>query len=112
MSGPAGAAPGPGRAEPGRAGERTALAWRRTALSVTVVALLAARLAAESGLGPAAPLLTAAALIGLVPMVALAYRRNGSARLAQPAGRGLPLSALAGVAYAVLGVFLVILGRH
>lgn len=116
MSGPGRSAPDP--AEQGHAGERTALAWRRTVLSAAVVALLAARLAVDSVRANPGPLALAAGLAGVLAwggsaaLVVLAYRRNGAGRRCRPAGRELPICALAAVGYAVLGVLLVLLSGH
>ncbi|MEJ3749324.1 DUF202 domain-containing protein [Actinomycetes bacterium KLBMP 9797] len=82
--------------------ERTSLAWRRTVLSAAVVAALTARMAAIDG----HPLLAAVALAGWAAMFAVAYRRLR--RHALPAGRSLPLFALATLGYAVLGAALVL----
>lgn len=100
----------------GRAAERTALAWRRTALAATVVALLAARLSADTVAGLDGPRAVMAGLagclatLGSAAIVAVAYRRNHPSRRSRPAGPELPLSALATVMYALLGVILVVLG--
>jgi uncharacterized membrane protein YidH (DUF202 family) len=105
-------APG-GPAGTGLARERTRLAWRRTALAAAVVAVLTARLAAVAG-GALDALAVAAALGGWVAVVALAHRRGRQVSRARPApaGRLLALCTLAAVAYALLGVFLVVTKSH
>jgi hypothetical protein len=91
--------------------ERTRLAWRRTALAGTVVALLAARLAAVRVPGPAGLALTALAVSGWLGVLAVAFRRlraMGPGRPA-PVGRVLGLATLT-VGYAALGTVLVFAG--
>jgi uncharacterized membrane protein YidH (DUF202 family) len=102
-----------GPVETGLARERTRLAWRRTALGAAVVALLTARLAADAG-GALDVLAIAAALGGWVAVVALAHRRGRQVSRARPApaGRLLVLCALATVAYALLGVCMVVTKSH
>lgn len=98
--------------DPGRQPERTRLAWRRTTLAVTVVALLAVRLAL---LGPTPTLRllgTAAVLISWLAFLALSWYRITGMSPARPAapGRVVPLTTLAVLGYAALGVALVALG--
>jgi uncharacterized membrane protein YidH (DUF202 family) len=81
----------PAHRDPGLQPERTDLAWRRTSLATTVVALLAARLAALRH----APIGVVAA--GLLWIAALAVVRIRSARL---------LALVAGL-FALLGTLLV-----
>jgi len=91
--------------------ERTRLAWRRTILAGTVVALLAVRLAV---LDPraAAPLATAAALLGWLALLRFGYRRITAMTADRPvaAGRALPLTALAVVWFGAIGVVLIATG--
>jgi uncharacterized membrane protein YidH (DUF202 family) len=88
--------------------ERTRLAWRRTSLAMTVVTVLAVRLALTRGLAGA--LLAAAALAGWVAVLWLTFPRIAGTHRRHPEGGGsaLPLLALAAVGYAVLGMLLVL----
>jgi hypothetical protein len=98
--------------DPGRQPERTRLAWRRTVLTVTVVALLAGRLAIrETGTAPQL-LALAAVLAGWLAVLALSWRRivAMAAATPAPARRAVPLTTLATIGFAGLGVALV-LGR-
>lgn len=94
--------------DPGLQAERTALAWRRTTLGVTVVAVLAVRMALSRGAAGVLP--AAAAMAGWAGFVMVAYRRVAMMTPRRPAvaGRVLPLSALVAVGYAGLGVLLVL----
>ncbi len=113
-------------ADQGASVERTRLAWRRTGLSATAVGLLTARPAFHPRAGAATWLITALAMMLWAVSVALAYRRarglhvdrrtaadsplgqfRHSPRLAQ---RSIAAFALGTVAFAVLGI-LVVIGR-
>ncbi|MEE6257509.1 DUF202 domain-containing protein [Plantactinospora sonchi] len=103
MTGGAGARDSPQR-DAGLARERTRLAWRRTALAVTVVAVLAARLALTRGT-VGAVIVALAALGWLAVLVGTVPRHGGRT---PGAGRTLPLTALVAAGFAVLGVLLVL----
>jgi hypothetical protein len=80
--------------------ERTRLAWRRTALAISVVAVLAARLALRQGVPG-----VLAALVGLAGWgAAMALLRPWSPT--RPA-TAIPVSALVAAGYAGLGVVIV-----
>lgn len=92
-------------ADPGLQPERTRLAWRRTALALTVVTVLALRLALTAGwagVGPAALVLVTWGVTG-----ALCWRRGSGTGPAPTGGRALPLVALATTGYTLTGVFLI-----
>jgi hypothetical protein len=98
--------------DPGRQPERTRLAWRRTVLTVTVVTLLAGRLAIREA-GAALQLLALAAVfVGWLAVLALSWRRIAAMGGAAPGPvrRAVPLTTLATIGFAGLGVALV-LGR-
>lgn len=99
---------GPATRDPGLQPERTRLAWRRTVLAVTVVALLAARLAVVRG----APLAVAGTALLWLAGLAVGHRRivTVSRGKAGPAGPAPLLLGSAVVGLAVLGVLLVIVG--
>ena len=104
-------AAGPER-DPGRQPERTRLAWRRTVLTVTVVALLAGRLALRES-GAALQLLALAAVFaGWLAVLVVSWHRIAGMGAAVPAPvrRSVPLTTLATIGFAGLGVALV-LGR-
>ncbi|MEO3745439.1 DUF202 domain-containing protein [Plantactinospora sp. B5E13] len=88
----------------GLARERTRLAWRRTTLSVTVVAVLAGRLALTRGTVGA----VAAALAGLGWLAVLVWTVPRYGGRTPGAGRTLPLIALVVAGFAILGVLLVL----
>lgn len=92
--------------DPGLQPERTRLAWRRTALTLTVVAVLIVRLALTQGRTGTAVAAVAIACWGMALMVC--WRRGTGTGQAPSGGRSLPLTALAAVAYAVLGGLLVL----
>ncbi|MGI5244821.1 DUF202 domain-containing protein [Dactylosporangium sp. CA-139066] len=89
---------------PGAQLERTQLSWRRTLISVTVVALLLARLAAVHLTGaPAAAALAAVALIWAA-VVWLVRRRLTS--VTTPVGRSLPALVTLILLYCVMATLL------
>jgi hypothetical protein len=104
VSGP-GAAPTPG--PPGTQPERTRLAWRRTVLTSTVVALLAARLAAGAGFWPGVSVVVAAWLAVLTA----AHLRIQAMAADRPvtAGRLLLAPVLVLLGYAALGITLTVM---
>ncbi|HEY3007081.1 MAG TPA: DUF202 domain-containing protein [Micromonosporaceae bacterium] len=93
--------------------ERTRLAWRRTALAVTVVALLAIRLAVTRVGGPTGWAVAAAAMLGWIGALWVTQRRVAAMSALRPIaiGRALPLTALTIIGYAAVGAFLVLTGR-
>ncbi|MPZ26395.1 MAG: DUF202 domain-containing protein [Micromonosporaceae bacterium] len=98
--------------DPGRQPERTRLAWRRTVLTVTVVALLAARLGGTDPVS-AARLLAAAGVLGVwLALLAVSWRRIAAMTATEPApvGWAVPLTALATVGLGGLGLLLVAAG--
>lgn len=98
--------------DPGRQPERTRLAWRRTVLTVTVVALLAVRLGGTDPIS-AGRLLAAAGVLGVwLAMLAVSWRRIAAMTAAAPApvGWAVPLTALATIGLAGLGLALVAAG--
>jgi uncharacterized membrane protein YidH (DUF202 family) len=99
----------PAPRDPGRQPERTRLAWRRTVLAVTVVGLLAIRLAVQHPSPVVAVLAVAATLAGWLGLLILGWRRIVAMAVAEPApaGRAMPLAALATVGFAGLGLALV-----
>jgi hypothetical protein len=96
--------------EPGLSPERTRLAWRRTLLADTAVALLCVRLAIAAGSGVARPLVAAAAMLVWLVALVLTFRRTRALTAPRPdaAGRGMPLSAMICLGYAVLGAILIL----
>jgi hypothetical protein len=98
--------------DPGRQPERTRLSWRRTVLTITVVALLAGRLAIRESDAGVQLLALAAVLAGWLAVLVLSWRRIAAMGAATPAPvrRAVPLTTLATVGFAGLGVALV-LGR-
>lgn len=95
--------------DPGRQPERTRLAWRRTVLALTVAALLALRLGTRDPLTPARLLAAAAVLALWLALLAVTARRIATMAAATPppAGRAVPLTALATLGLAGLGLILV-----
>ena len=94
--------------DPGLQPERTRLAWRRTALALTVVAVLAVRLALPGD--PAGALIGVAAVLLWGAVLVLCWRRGTGTGAARSGGRTLPLVALGVAGFAVLGVLLVLRG--
>ncbi|SCL34321.1 protein of unknown function [Micromonospora pallida] len=92
--------------DPGLQPERTRLAWRRTALALTVVTVLAVRLAAEGGIVGA--LVTALAVLTWGAALALCWRRATGSGLPRTGGVPVPLVALATAGFALLGILLVL----
>ncbi|MFC0508403.1 DUF202 domain-containing protein [Micromonospora costi] len=104
----AGADGGPPPRDPGLQPERTRLAWRRTALAVTVVTVLAVRLAVSGG--PFGALVAGLAVLAWGAVLAICWRRGTGSGPAPSGGRSLPLAALGGASLALLGVLLVLGG--
>ncbi|UYQ61267.1 DUF202 domain-containing protein [Streptomyces peucetius] len=80
--------------DPGLQPERTRLAWRRTTLTCTVVAVLAARQAAQDTV-----LAAALSVVAWLGFLAVAHRRIGSMDRARP-----PAMSLGGAIAAVVCV--------
>lgn len=95
---------GPGTRDPGLQSERTRLAWRRTVLAVTVVALLAARLAVIRG----TPLAIAGTALLWLAALVVGHRRTGAVARGT-AGPAPLLLGSAVVGLAALGVLMVVL---
>jgi hypothetical protein len=87
---------GPDR-DPGLQPERTRLAWRRTTLTCTVVAVLAARQAAQDTV--AAVALSVVAWLGFL---AVAHRRIGAMAAARPPA--MPMGGAIAAVACVLGL--------
>jgi hypothetical protein len=88
--------------------ERTRLSWRRTTLSVTIVALLAIRLAIVK-----LPLTGGALFVALTAALWLAFLANAQRRIRSLSGgdvatRSVPLAARLILVYEVLSVILVV----
>jgi hypothetical protein len=109
MTPPPGAGQGPPPRGLGRQAERTRLAWRRTVLAVTVVAVLAIRLAIQEPATALRLLGITAATAGWLAGLVLGGRRIAAMAAATPAParRSVPLTALAAIGFAGLGVALV-----
>src|SRR5262245_35783171 len=90
--------------------ERTRLAWRRTVLAMTVVALLLGRYTVVHQHGAVGALGAAGALAIWLASLVIGHRRIVAlaARRPKPAKGAMPLIALAAIAFAALGVALVI----
>lgn len=95
----------------GAAPERTRLSWRRTSLAGTVVVILLLRLAIFKENRTAAVAITAVvALSWVVLLVAIQRRVRALARPVALRSTGvLTLTATTGVAFAMLGVLLILL---
>lgn len=105
-----GAEPSVPAAPPGAATERTQLAWRRTALSGTVVALLAARLAARDGFACPQLVLGGLVLLPFAGLLLVTRRRLGSVGESGAPPGWIPAAMAASLAwFAVLGAVLVVL---
>jgi uncharacterized membrane protein YidH (DUF202 family) len=89
--------------------QRTRMAWRRTAMSAAAVALLVTR-PAFADAEPVQVLAAAAAMAGLVALVAVAYRRARGLDARPPLPGRRTLLAYAGmcVCFAVIGIVLVL----
>ncbi|GGL87656.1 MULTISPECIES: DUF202 domain-containing protein [Micromonospora] len=92
--------------DPGLQPERTRLAWRRTALTVTVVTVLAVRLALTGDVTGA--LLGGAVLLGWAVALRICWRRGTGTGTTATGGRSLPLAALSVVGIALAGILLVL----
>jgi hypothetical protein len=102
-------APDPPIRDPARQPERTRLSWHRTVLTVTVVALLAGRLALHHPPVLAPLLMVAAVLAGWLAILLASSRRVAAMSAAAPAPPRWSVRAttLVAVGYAALGVALV-----
>ncbi|MFJ8078608.1 DUF202 domain-containing protein [Streptomyces sp. NPDC096176] len=92
--------------DPGLQPERTRLAWRRTTLSCTVVAVLAARQAAQE-----AVLAAGLGLVAWLGFLAVAHRRIGAMEAARPtamAARGAIAAVVCVLALAAFAVAIVV----
>ncbi|MFF5052286.1 DUF202 domain-containing protein [Micromonospora sp. NPDC000663] len=94
--------------DPGLQPERTRLAWRRTLLTVTVVTVLAVRLASTGG--PTGALVAGVAVLLWGALLVLCWPRGTGTGPARTGGRTLSLVALGTVGFALLGVLLVLHG--
>ncbi|HEU0241700.1 MAG TPA: DUF202 domain-containing protein [Micromonosporaceae bacterium] len=92
----------------GASAERTRLSWRRTTLSCTAVLLLTIRLATRDRLHALGAVLAALALFVWLAQLWITQRRIDAMADRQPATvrRTVPATALAAVAFALLGVAL------
>ncbi|MFG2045871.1 DUF202 domain-containing protein [Micromonospora sp. NPDC048935] len=88
--------------------ERTRLAWRRTLLTVTVVTVLAVRLASTGG--PTGAVLAGVIVLVWGVLLVLCWPRGTGVGPARTGGRTLPLVAVGTVGIALLGVLLVLGG--
>ncbi|MER7889461.1 DUF202 domain-containing protein [Micromonospora sp. NPDC094482] len=94
--------------DPGLQPERTRLAWRRTGFSVTVVAVLALRIALASDLAGA--LLAALTVLASGGLLLLCWWRGTGTGPARSGGRTLPLAGVGTAALALLAVLVVLRG--
>lgn len=97
--------------DPGLQPERTRLAWRRTALTLTVTTVLGVRALVGHGLAVtiAGAAVAATAWIALLLMVRRRSRAIGATNRPGPPGAVVPVTALAVVGYALVGVVLLLL---
>ncbi|GAA0721309.1 DUF202 domain-containing protein [Dactylosporangium roseum] len=86
--------------------ERTILSWRRTLISLTVVALLLARMAVTHTAPPVSTWALAAIALVWAGMVALTRRRTR--RIPTPIGRSLPALVVLILLYCVTGTLLLV----
>jgi uncharacterized membrane protein YidH (DUF202 family) len=108
-------APDPATRDPARQPERTRLAWHRTVLAVTVVALLAGRLALLEALTPTRVAVVAIVAAGWLLIVLAGTRRVAAMSATAPAAPAAPapprwsvrVATVVVLGYAVLGVALV-----
>ncbi|MEU5934728.1 DUF202 domain-containing protein [Micromonospora sp. NPDC047187] len=94
--------------DPGLQPERTRLAWRRTLLTVTVVSVLAVRLASTGDATGA--LITGGTVLVWGALLVLCWPRGTGTGPARTGGRTLPLVTVGTVVLALLGVLLVLRG--
>ncbi|SCE64289.1 DUF202 domain-containing protein [Micromonospora saelicesensis] len=94
--------------DPGLQPERTRLAWRRTLLTVTVVTVLAVRLAATGD--PTDALIAGGTVLVWGALLVLCWPRGTGTGPARTGGRTLPLVTAGTVVLALLGVLLVLRG--
>ncbi|MBG6102660.1 DUF202 domain-containing protein [Micromonospora vinacea] len=94
--------------DPGLQPERTRLAWRRTLLTVTVVTVLAVRLASTGDTTGA--LIAGGTVLVWGALLVLCWPRGTGTGPARTGGRTLPLATAGTVVLALLGVLLVLRG--
>ncbi|MFE9691396.1 DUF202 domain-containing protein [Micromonospora sp. NPDC005806] len=94
--------------DPGLQPERTRLAWRRTLLAFTAVAVLEVRLALSGHVFDA--VLAGIAVVGWLGTLLVNWRRATGVGPRRPERWSFPLTALAAVGLALLGVLHVLRG--
>ncbi|MEU4550571.1 uncharacterized protein DUF202 [Micromonospora violae] len=94
--------------DPGLQAERTRLAWRRTLLTITVVTVLAVRLASTGD--PTGALIAGVTVLVWGALLALCWPRATGTGPARTGGRTLPLVTVGTVVLASLGVLLALRG--